>query len=273
MKTIVITLGIVCLAAVTAGTVIYLNRKPAPVSMPAVEPSSDQATELTRSEDIAAARPEPRTISPASGSPAPAALINPVTGGVKPDPAANALSQVIDTLTSPQASPTDRRALWQKLKEAGELDQVIAELKRRAHDHPDDPEIPTALGVGLMNKFPVEDFNEMAALGLQIDQSFDAALKLDPTHWEAQYEKAHSLYYWPDAAGKSAEIIQRLTSLAIQQDTMTPQPQFVKTYILLGDQYKKAGQLDYARQTWQVGAQKFPNDPALQKKIATLSGQ
>ena len=66
---------------------------------------------------------------------------------------------------------------------------------------------------------------------------------------------------------KGPEVIQRLSSLIDQQETMPPQPQFAQIYVLLGEQYQKAGQPDNAIQTWRRGAAKFPGDPALQKKI------
>jgi tetratricopeptide (TPR) repeat protein len=111
------------------------------------------------------------------------------------------------------------------------------------------------------------NYNEVAILGMQADQSFDAALKLDPSNWEAQYYKAASLAYWPAEMNKGPEVIQRLSSLIDQQETMPPQPQFAQIYVLLGEQYQKAGQSDSAIQTWRRGAAKFPGDPTLQKKI------
>jgi len=50
---------------------------------------------------------------------------------LKPDGISAALSQAVDTLVSSEASLKTRRELWQKLKEDGQLEQVIAELKRR----------------------------------------------------------------------------------------------------------------------------------------------
>jgi tetratricopeptide (TPR) repeat protein len=105
-------------------------------------------------------------------------------------------------------------------------------------------------------------------LAMQADQSFDAALKIDPSNWEAQFVKASALAGWPVGLNKGPEVIQQLSSLIDQQETMTPQPQFAQAYVLLGDQYQKAGHLDYAHATWQLGAQKYPNDPTLQKRIS-----
>jgi hypothetical protein len=52
----------------------------------------------------------------------------------------------------------------------------------------------------------------------------------------------------------------QLSNLIDQQEAMPPQPQFAQTYVLLGDQYKKTGQPDYAVQTWRLGLAKFPAD-------------
>ena len=48
---------------------------------------------------------------------------------------------------------------------------------------------------------------------------------------------------------------------------MPANPAFVQPYIVLGNEYQKIGQPDKAAATWQIGLTKFPNDPALQKKI------
>jgi len=66
---------------------------------------------------------------------------------------------------------------------------------------------------------------------------------------------------------KGSEVIQQLSTLIDQQEAMPSQPQFVQTYILLGDQYQKLGEPDYAKQVWLLGAAKFPDNSTLQKKI------
>jgi len=263
MKTFIITLAIVCVAA-TAGTIVYSNSHKAPPVVPVAELSPPPPASMPP-ETIDVPKPEPaRVVSHPASAPAPAKII---PSDSKPAAVAAPHSKAGDTLVSAQTSYGDRWALLKKLKKLGELDAAIVELKRRAADNPNDPGIPIALGEAIMNKFPVKDFTEAAMLGLQIDQSFDAALKLDPASWEAQYEKANSMSYWPAEAGnKGPEVIQRLSSLIDQQDTMPAQPQFAQTYVLLGEQYQKAGQSDYATATWHLGLVKFPNDPALQKK-------
>ena len=78
----------------------------------------------------------------------------------------------------------------------------MAELKQRALENPNDPEIPTTLGEAQLNKVKAlhdagGDPNEIGILAMQADQSFNAALKIDPQNWEANFVKASSMYYWP----------------------------------------------------------------------------
>ncbi|MGO9586753.1 MAG: hypothetical protein ACLP2Y_11215 [Limisphaerales bacterium] len=268
---IIITLA-VCSAGV-AGTIIYLNRpKAAPAPTPVAE-SSPAQTEPTQPE-----KKEPLIVSDKAGEPAPVSIANSVASDLKPDRAATALSQAVDALISAKTSFSDKQALWGKLKDAGELDQAIAELKQRAANNPNDAEIPAALGQAELQKAGVlsqngGSINEMGILGMQADQSFDTALKLDPSNWEAQFFKANAMSYWPAELNKGQEVIQRLASLIDQQEAMPSQPQFAQTYVLLGDQYQKTGQLDQAALTWQLGLARFPNDSSLQKRINSRSGQ
>ena len=182
-------------------------------------------------------------------------------------------SRAIDALVSSRSSYQEKQATWKQLQDAGGLDQTIAALKAGMAKHPNDAAYPAELGVAYINKLRTVhasgNYNEVAILGMQADQSFDAALKLDPSNWEAQYYKAASLAYWPPEMNKDPEVIQRLSSLIDQQETMPPQPQFAQTYVLLGEQYQKAGKPGQAMQTWKRGAAQFPNVAALRKKISS----
>lgn len=183
------------------------------------------------------------------------------------------LSPVVRSLALQQTGYSGRQMLLKQLKDSGGLDEAIAELREMAAANPNDAEIPTVLGEALLSKFPVQDYAEAVSLGEQIDQSFDAALALDPKNWEAQFFKADSMSYWPAEANKGPEVIQRLSSLVEQQETMPQQPQFAQSYVLLGEQYQKAGQAADAQSTWEAGLVRFPADTALQGKVNKLGGQ
>ena len=197
-------------------------------------------------------------------------LVSPVLNEVKPDNSSNStpFRQAIDILVSPQTSFQQRQAAWKQLRDAGELDQALATLKQGAANNPASAEYPTALGEAYVYKLQtIRDYHEVGILALQADQSFNTALSLDPANWEARFFKAASLSHWPPEMSKGPEVIQQLSSLIDRQEAMSPQPQFARTYVLLGDQYQKAGQPDYAAQTWRLGLAKFPGDSTLQGKI------
>jgi len=271
MKSFVAAL-VVLAVAVIGGTIVYLNRQKAPPAPAPVVESSPQPTEQTPPEKIAVPKPDQQQTVSVNANP-PAQI--PVTNSVPENlPAgATAFSKTIDALLSPQITPEQKHALFQQLLKAGQLDQAVADLKQRAADNPNDPEILTTLGEAQLNQLRAirdagGDPNEVGILAMQADQSFNAALKIDPSNWEAQFVKASALSGWPVELNKGPEVIQQLSGLIDQQETMPSQPQFVQSYVMLGNEYLKIGQPVKAAATWQLGLTKFPNDPTLLKKIS-----
>jgi hypothetical protein len=260
----------VALCGVIACAVILLNRQNSlsPASEPVVEPAPPPASfSGTENEDVP--EPEaPRMVSDQTAGPAAVVSTQPLPAEVKSASPATELSRTVDALLSDKTSFSDRQTTWKKRKAAGTLDQAIAELKQRAAGSPDDPAIPTAIGEALMNKFPIADPDESAMNGLQMDQSFNKALKLDPSNWEAQFFKASELAYWPAEFNKAPEVVQRFSALIDQQETLPARTEFAQTYVMLGNEYQKIGQPEKAAATWQIGLTKFPNDPVLRKKIS-----
>jgi hypothetical protein len=230
---------------------------------------------------VALVAPHPAAIPP-SKAPVPAAAhpaaapSAPAAADAKVDEAGLALAASLDTLTSPQATFSQKRAVLEQLRKGGHLDEAIATLKQLAAQSPNDAAIPTALGEAEISQIqnlyengagPMS--NDVAILGLQADQNFSAALALDPTNWEAQFEKAASMAHWPPMLNKGPEVIQRLTALVTQQEATTvPQPEFAQTYAVLGEQYRSAGQPEQAVQVWQQGLGRFPLSSTLQHELA-----
>jgi len=271
MKKSITAFVIIC-AAATAGLAFYQHKqKVLPVPAPVVESSPGQAAPPPKI--VGSQQGQPQLATSSADRPILAASPAPTASDLKPEKTSPPHSRAVDTLVSTQTSFNDRWALLKQLKKKGELGAAIVELQQRAIDDPNDAMIQTALGEALMSKFPIQDYNEQAMLGLQINQNFDAALKLDPASWEAQYSKADALSGWPPQMNTGPEVVQQLSGLIDQQETMTPQPQFVDTYVLLGEEYQKLGQPDKAAVTWQLGLQKFPNNPTLQARLANVGGQ
>jgi hypothetical protein len=222
-----------------------------------------------------AAVPPPKAPAPVATSRAPSPA-TPADAGAKVDEAGLALAAALDTFTSPQSTFAQKQAVLDQLRKAGRLEEAIATLKQLAAQSPNDAAIPTALGEAEISQIrtlyengasPMS--NDVAILGLQADQNFTAALALDPTNWEAQFEKAASMAHWPPVLNKGPEVIQRLTALVTQQEAATaPQPEFAQTYAVLGEQYQAAGQPDKAVQVWQQGLGHFPLSSTLQRELS-----
>jgi tetratricopeptide (TPR) repeat protein len=266
MKTSVILFVVLC-GGIACAIIYFQKEKTAPVSTPVVESSSQQ----TSPEKMAAPKQESQpAISQSAVNPAPVAT--PAVNETKTDDSANPIRKAVDALLSAK-SAAEKHNLFQQLIKSGQLDRAIAELKQRAADNPNDAEIPTTIGEAQLNQVRAlhesgGDYNEMGILAMQADQSFNAALKIDPQNWEAQFVKNASMFYWPANPEMDNQVVQNLSKLIDQQDTMPVQPQFAQTYVVLGNEYQKIGQPDKAQATWQLGLTKFPNEPVLQAKIS-----
>lgn len=277
MKTSIIIVALVG-AALVAGTIIrWAVKKAPPVPPPVAEAAPETPfagpsyADIPREEPLETGPqnpPEPAQVSIT----VPAASYGASTSTSNAIPHPTPFSQAIDTLVSPKASFHQKQDVWRELRNARQLDQAIEALQRGAAENPTSAAYPAALGQAQLQKCGVlaqngAAINEIGMLGMQADQSLDQALKRDPANWEAQFFKATAMHHWPLELNKGNEVVQRLSRLIDQQETMPPQPQFAQTYVVLGDQYQKMGQPDYADATWQFGAQKFPGHQELQKKI------
>jgi tetratricopeptide (TPR) repeat protein len=245
--------------AFVAGWWFATTRKTAAVSVPVLVFKAKAAP-------VAGAKP---TGSNSGAAPSDAA-------GTAPDEAGMALAAAVDTLTSAQSTYAQKQAVRDQLRKGGQLEAAIGAIKQLAAQNPNDAGIATALGDAEIAQLRTiaengGDQNEIAILAMQADQSFNAALAVDPSNWEAQFMKAASLSHWPAALGKGPEVIQRLSALVTQQETGTPQPQYAATYALLGQQYRAAGQPDKATQIWQQGLALYPLNTTLQHALAAPS--
>ncbi len=263
-------------AGILVGAAIHFTgRKSVTPAEPVVE-----AVTVGKQESVIPQSSTPPAETPSVSADAPAAASTPppakTDAELKPvETNSDALTKALAVILS---SPSDFQRLqqkptvWKQLREAGQLGTAIAELKKRAADDPAASEYPLAIGEAYLEAIQAtENFNERGVLAMQADTSFDAALRLDPTNWEAQFMKAASLSHWPEGLGKGPEVIQRLTDLIDQQEKMPLQPLFVESYVLLGEQYAKAGNLEYAKAVWQLGLGSFPADPTLQRRITDLA--
>jgi hypothetical protein len=264
-------LAIVGLGAVAAFGLHLARTKPAsvPAAEPVVESAPTQPAEEVQpltpvvqgpSNQIRHDSPDTRTAAAIPAMPPP--LTTPAVREVE-------IKQAADTLISPQASFDQKEAIWKQLRDAGKTDQIIGELESRVAADPRSSSAAAVLGQAYYKKAgETEDARDKAIFAMKADQTLDAALNLDPENWDARYMKAAGMSYWPAELKKGNEVIEQFRTLIEQQEKQSPQPQFARTYLRLGEQYQKAGFADYASQVWQRGAALFPNEGELQKKLA-----
>ena len=160
-----------------------------------------------------------------------------------------------------------REAIWKKVKEAGKMNEVIAALTKQAEEQPNNADVRLELGNAYLQQVFGAQGPEQGRYAMAADQAFDNALAIDPGHWEARLTKAISLSHWPAAFGKSGEAISQFETLLEQQSRMTPAPGHAHTYYYLGNLYLNTGQKDKAREIWQTGLKKFPQNSGLQKQL------
>jgi cytochrome c-type biogenesis protein CcmH/NrfG len=209
-------------------------------------------------------------VTPTTPAPAPVAIAAPAVAESTPEEPTNSIHKIVDGLLTARS---EKHALFQQLNKE-QLEAVIADLQKRAVANPTDAEIPTTLGEAQLNLVKQlhesgGDEDQVGILAMQADQSFKAALKIDPKNWEAQYVKASTVLYWPANEARDNQAAQMLANLIDQQEAMpTTHPEFAMTYLALGNQYQKMGKTAEAIATWHLGAQKFPSDPALRQKLA-----
>jgi tetratricopeptide (TPR) repeat protein len=236
---------------------------------PATETAPAPAGDVPQAVEPVAVRPEQQARPTAAPRVATATSYT-ASASVNPALDASFVSRTVDVLVSPQVSYQQKTAAWKQLRDAGKLDQAIADLEQRTANDPRSADNPAALGHAYLEKCgTIQDVREQGILAMQADKMFDTALNLDSSNWEGRFMKAVAMSYWPAMLNKGEEVIQHFQTLIQQQETQAPQPQFADSYAWLGDQYQKAGRADDAKAVWQRGASLFPADEKLQSKLAS----
>ncbi len=262
-RTILFLAGLAAVCSLAIHYTAQSTKQSAPPAAPAAaESAADPATAAapkTKPRPVAQreARTETAVSNQDSGTPAPGSV-----AGV-------AFTAAIDTLVLPHATYAEKQAAWKELKDSGRLADAAAELEQRMANDPNNALYPAALGQAYMRMCATTtDVRQQAVWAMTADVDFETALNLDPSNWDARYNKAVMMSYWPANLNKGDEVIQQFNTLIAQQEQQAPQPQFAQTYEWLGKQYQKAGQTDAAQQVWQRGAALYPDNPSLQSLLA-----
>jgi len=180
-----------------------------------------------------------------------------------------AFRQAIETLLSPQSTFAQKQAVWKQLKDAGQMDDAIAELERRLADSPDSVEDAVALAQAYLKECgQTDDIRQRAMLAMKADLLLDTALSQDPSNWEAQFDKVSIMARWPLELNQGPKVLEQFQTLIQEQESQPTQPQFALTYLRLGDYYERTGDANEAVQVWQRGASIFPDNSDLLNKLS-----
>ncbi len=253
-------------AASDDGRVAKLEQQNADLQRAIADLRDGQAL-LASSADRTAVRAEPvatngaslQTAAPATGAGATTAV----------EEAKLTLESALAQLMDPDANYADRIKVWEQVVKAGLLDQVVNAMEQRAEREPNNPALRVDLGNAYLQQLFAGNLMKRGYWGTKADEAFDAALKLDPQHWEARFTKAVSLSNWPAFTGKQSLAITEFETLIGQQNAGPKKPDHAKTYLYLGNMYQASGSMAKAVEAWQKGADLFPEDVALKQQIAS----
>jgi tetratricopeptide (TPR) repeat protein len=178
------------------------------------------------------------------------------------------LREAFETLLSPQSTFEQKQAAWKQLKDSGQLDAAVAELERQVAANPDSTADAIALAEGYFRKCgQTDDVRQQGILAMKADQLLDTALGLDPSNWQAQFDKTSAMAHWPLELNRGPKVAQQFQALIQEQESQPVQPQFALSYVRLGDFYQKTGDATDAGQVWQRGAALFPDNSDLRGRL------
>jgi len=176
--------------------------------------------------------------------------------------------ELLAQLDDPALSEMERQTLWEKARKAGVIDALVKAIEERVEREPNNPELRLDMGKAYLQKIFEVGSGPMAGVwATKADAAFNSALELDPQHWEARFQKAVSLSFWPPALGKQGQAISEFETLITQQNAGPKKQSHAQTYLFLGNMYQQSGSIEKAVEAWQKGLAMFPENEALQQQL------
>jgi tetratricopeptide (TPR) repeat protein len=157
----------------------------------------------------------------------------------------------------------DNPEAWKKAFAAGRIGEVVAKFEALAKAAPNDTKVQMDLANAYLAHYQMDQSKWQ--LSMKADKVFDKVLALDDKHWEARFTKAMSYTFYPDFLGKKKESIEHFELLVQQQDSMPVEASQAQTYLYLGN-LLEARDPQKAREVWQKGARRHPENADLQKR-------
>lgn len=149
-----------------------------------------------------------------------------------------------------------------------EIEREIGFFKKMVRVDKNKADFHFALGMAYIDKIQHSPGPEAGMLASSAIDEFKKTIAIDSLHWSALYALGMTYYHMPQDFNCDSEAIKILSKLLqIQEKTDTLRPEFVFTYITLGDLYKKVKEEDKATAVWQKGFSLFPDNDVLKKRL------
>jgi len=192
-----------------------------------------------------------------------------------PTVSAEKTMQVTDFLIRIEAGEVrgkEMNRLWSILRGSGMSKEALTALVTNAKARPNDPDAQYGVGIGAVSALVSGEISkdDLSQLPLLADAAFDKALALDDHHFGARYGKAISYRFWPETLGKGPAAIAEFETLREQGAQNASLPMLEGVYTNLGIQYRKAGDLEKAREALEEGLRVFPESREIKVQLKAL---
>lgn len=284
---------ILLVLAAAVAVVAYVEiRLPGPVPPMTGADDAEVRDLAARVEALEARADRPEVPVRAAGPDAPTAgREDPVAGGGDPEPAAAGPGGPKTPATPEARAAIDKRIrgileqvragslerdelndLWETLPGSGLEDDAVAAFTAHVKAHPDDAEGHYGLGVALTTKFLGGATSQLEVMKLsgQADRAFSRALEIDDHHFEARYSKAISYTFYPAIAGKGPEAIRHFETLVQRHGSDGSNDMMKDVYFNLGNEYRKAGNLQKAKEAYRQGLGVFPDSKEIRTALEAM---
>ena len=225
-QTATIAISLLCAAAVSAGGILFVEaRRPEPAA-PVTKPDSELLGVIEKLEQRLRML-EQRPSTAVQSVDRSAVAVTRADGGAMPE---DALGGAASAAESRKATPSDAEfvlaaayrellapgsraradELWSAARKAGKTKELLALFAAAAKAAPNSSDAQFQHGQACIQALlGTQEIMEQSTLSQLADKSFDAALEIDETHWDARFNKAISYTFWPDFLGKTVHQLDR----------------------------------------------------------------
>lgn len=191
------------------------------------------------------------------------AKVAPPAPGAPPDPLAGTLGRPFGYRES--------EVLFERLaRDRSSIADVIRRLEKEIAANPRNADLHVALATayGAKTAFDTPPGPEQGTVWAKAELAYDEAIRLDPAHWQARYGKAFGDSMAPEFVGLRPRAIRQFEELVEIQEKQPKAPEHVEVYMRLGTLHKDAGNVKKAREIWQRGLERFPDDERLVEALS-----